>query len=276
MTRAGSAGILFREAGFRMSDLSGRVVLVTGASSGIGAACAAAFARAGAKLLLAARRIERLEAAAPELRRLGAPDVRILGLDVRDAAAVSGAVASLPEEWKAVEILLNNAGLSRGLDKVHEGRIEDWDEMIDTNVKGLLYVDRAVVPLMAARGRGIVIHLGSISGRQVYPSGAVYCASKHAVRAITEGLRLDLLGTGVRVASVDPGLVETEFSLVRFRGDAPRAEAVYRDLEVLSAEDVADAVLYVATRPPHVQVSTLEILPRSQASTMHVHRDSAG
>jgi NADP-dependent 3-hydroxy acid dehydrogenase YdfG len=259
-----------------LSKLAGQIVFVTGASSGIGAACAAAFARTGARLILAARRLERLEAAVPELCRLGAPEVRTLGLDVRDAAAVSGAVASLPEEWKAVEILLNNAGLSRGLDKVHEGKIEDWDEMIDTNVKGLLYVDRAVVPLMAARGRGIVIHLGSISGRQVYPSGAVYCASKHAVRAITDGLRLDLLGTGVRVASVDPGLVETEFSLVRFRGDAPRAEAVYRDVEVLSAEDVADAVLYVATRPAHVQVSTLEILPRSQASTMHVHRKSAG
>jgi NADP-dependent 3-hydroxy acid dehydrogenase YdfG len=255
-----------------MDELSGRVVFVTGASSGIGAACAAAFARAGAKLLLAARRLERLEEAVPILRGLGASDVRALRLDVRDAHAVRDAIASLPEEWKEVEVLLNNAGLSRGLDKLHEGKIEDWDEMIDTNVKGLLYVDRAVVPLMVARGRGIVIHLGSISGRQVYPSGAVYCASKYAVRAITEGLRLDLLGTGVRVATVDPGLVETEFSLVRFRGDAPRAEAVYRDLEVLRPEDVADAVLYVATRPPHVQVSTLEILPRSQASTMHVHR----
>jgi 3-hydroxy acid dehydrogenase / malonic semialdehyde reductase len=255
-----------------MGELSGRVVFVTGASSGIGAACAAAFARAGAKLLLAARRLERLEDAVPILRGLGASDARALRLDVRDAASVTEAVQALPPEWKEVEVLLNNAGLSRGLDKLHEGKIEDWNEMIDTNVKGLLYVDRAVVPLMVARRRGIVIHLGSISGRQVYPSGAVYCASKYAVRAITEGLRLDLLGTGVRVATVDPGLVETEFSLVRFRGDAHRAEAVYRDLEVLRPEDVADAVLYVATRPPHVQVSTLEILPRSQASTMHVHR----
>jgi NADP-dependent 3-hydroxy acid dehydrogenase YdfG len=258
-----------------VSALAGRVVFVTGASSGIGAACAEAFARAGARLLLAARRLERLDEAAPRLTSLGAGAVRTLRLDVRDADAVRDAVASLPEEWKEIEVLLNNAGLSRGLDKLQEGKIEDWDEMIDTNVKGLLYVDRAVVPLLVARGRGIVIHLGSIAGRQVYPSGNVYCASKHAVRAITEGLRLDLLGTGVRVATVDPGLVETEFSLVRFRGDAPRAEAVYRDVEVLTPGDVADAVLYVATRPPHVQVAEIVLLPRDQASTMHVSRKSA-
>lgn len=254
------------------SRLADQVVLVTGASSGIGAACARAFAGEGARLLLLARRRQRLVEIEPALRALGAPDVRSIGVDVRDAEAVGRAIDALPEAWKAIEILLNVAGLSRGLDKLHEGSLLDWNEMIDTNIKGLLHVDRAVIPLMVARRRGTVIHLGSIAGRQVYPGGNVYCASKHAVRALTDGLRLDLLGTGVRVASVDPGLVETEFSLVRFRGDAPRAAAVYRGMTALKAEDVADVALFVATRPPHVTLAETLVLPTDQASATHVHR----
>lgn len=255
-----------------MSRLANEVVFVTGASSGIGAACARAFASEGARLLLAARRLERLEEQVGELRRLGAADVLCLRLDVRDAAAVRAAVDGLPEDWKGVEILVNNAGLSRGLDKLHEGRLLDWEEMIDTNVKGLLYVDRAVIPLMVARGRGTVIHIGSIAGRQVYPGGNVYCATKHAARAITEGLRMDLLGTGLRVTSIDPGLVETEFSVVRFHGDALRAGTVYKGMTPLSPADVAEAAVFAATRPPHISVAEVLLYPTDQASSVLVHR----
>lgn len=255
-----------------MPRLANEIVFVTGASSGIGAACARAFAAEGARLLLAARRLERLERQEGELRRLGAADVRSVRLDVRGAEAVAAAVDGLPEAWKEVEVLVNNAGLSRGLDKLHEGDILDWEEMIDTNVKGLLYVDRAVVPLMVARGRGTVIHIGSIAGRQVYPGGNVYCASKHAVRAITEGLRMDLLGTGLRVTSIDPGLVETEFSLVRFHGDAPRAGNVYKGMTPLSPGDVAEAAVFAATRPAHVSIAEVLLYPTDQASSVHVHR----
>lgn len=255
------------------ASLGGEVVFITGASTGIGAAAAKAFAAQGAKLLLAARRLDLMKEAEPGLRAAGASDVRLLELDVRDERAVSEAVAALPQPWRAVEVLVNNAGLSRGLDKLHEGSTSDWNEMIDTNVKGVLHVDRAVVPLLVARGRGIVIHLGSIAGRQVYPGGNVYCASKHAVRALNEGLRLDLLGTGVRVATIDPGMVgDTEFSLVRFHGDAARASAVYRGVTPLTPEDVADVIVYVATRPPHVNVAETVILPTDQASATNLHR----
>lgn len=259
------------------SRLTGQVVLVTGASSGIGAACARAFAAEGARLILIARRRERMDSAAPDLLERGAKDVTVVLVDVRDFTAVTRAIEALPEAWKSIEVLVNNAGLSRGLDKLHEGSVDDWNEMIDTNVKGLLHVDRAVVPLMAARGRGTVIHIGSIAGRQVYTAGNVYCASKHAVRALTDGLRLDLLGTGVRVASVDPGLVQdTEFSAVRFRGDAERVAAVYRGMTPLAAEDVAEVVVFAATRPPHVTLAETLVLPTDQASATSVHRTSEG
>ncbi len=248
------------------------IVLITGASSGIGAACARAFARNGSRLLLAARRRERLEGSKPELLRLGAPDIHTLQLDVRDSAAVLHAIGGLPEPWRAIEVLINDAGLSRGLEPLQEGSIQDWDEMVDTNVKGLLYVDRAVIPGMVERGRGMVVHIGSIAGRQAYPGGAVYCATKAAVRAITEGLRIDLLGTGVRVASVDPGLVETEFSIVRFHGDRERAAKTYTGMRPLTGDDVADIVLFVATRPEHVVVAESLVLPADQASALHVNR----
>ena len=255
-----------------MKRLAGSTVLVTGASSGIGEACARAFAAEGARLLLVARRGDRLDAVANDLRQKQKAEVQTAVLDVRSQSSVDAAIRGLSREWSGIDILLNNAGLSRGLGKLHEGDIVDWEEMIDTNVKGLLYLSRAVVPGMVERGRGHVINIGSIAGREVYPGGNVYCASKYAVRAITKGLLLDLNGTGVRVSTIDPGLVETEFSLVRFHGDAARAKSVYRGMVPLTGTDVADAVVYCATRPPHMNVAELVLFPTDQASSTVVHR----
>jgi NADP-dependent 3-hydroxy acid dehydrogenase YdfG len=251
--------------------LSGRTVLITGASAGIGAACARAFAEEGARLLLAARRADRLGELADKLRGAGT-DVYTLELDVRDAEAVSGALGALPAEWREIDVLVNNAGMGRGLDKLWLGNPVDWDEMVDTNVKGLLYVTHAVLPGMVERGRGHVINLGSVAGHEVYPGGAVYCATKHAVGAITRGLRMDVLGTGVRVSTVDPGMVETEFSVVRFHGDEARAKNVYRGMTPLTAPDIADTVLWVATRPPHVCIDEIILKPTDQATSTLVHR----
>lgn len=255
-----------------MFSLRDRIVFITGASSGIGQSCARAFAAQGARLVLAARRAERLERLAVELKTEHGPDILVLKLDVRDPEAVEAAVSGLTAEWAAIEVLVNNAGLSRGLDKLHEGKLQDWDEMIDTNIKGLLYVSRAVIPGMVARGRGHVINIGSIAGHEVYPLGNVYCATKFAVKALSKGLRLDLNGTGVRVTSVDPGLTETEFSVVRFHGDADRAGKVYQGYTPLVPDDIADAVVYCATRPARVNVSEMIVMPTDQASTTVVHR----
>jgi serine 3-dehydrogenase len=249
-------------------------VLITGASAGIGAACARAFAAAGARLILCARRTDRLRALAEELKAAHGTETCLLELDVRDVGVATRLIEDLPPQWRDVDVLVNNAGLGRGTDKLHEGNSGEWDEMLDTNVKGLLYVTRAVVPGMVRRGRGHVINLGSLAGHEVYPGGAVYCASKHAVHAITRGLRMDLVGTGVRVSSVDPGMVQTEFSTIRFRGDEERAEKVYAGMTPLTAEDIADAVLYCATRPPHVVIADVVMMPVDQASTTLVHRSS--
>ena len=251
-----------------------RTVLITGASAGIGAACARAFAAHGARLVLTARRVERLEALAAELRDAHGAESLPLELDVRDAAAVERALSGLPAGWAEVDVLVNNAGMGRGLDKLHEGDPAEWDEMVDTNVKGLLYVTRALTPGMVARGRGHVVNLGSVAGHEVYPGGAVYCATKHAVGAITRALRMDLLGTGVRVSTVDPGMVETEFSVVRFRGDEAKAKNVYRGMTPLTPDDIADAVLWCATRPPHVNIDEIILKPTDQASATMVHRKS--
>ncbi|MDH3628163.1 MAG: SDR family NAD(P)-dependent oxidoreductase [Acidobacteriota bacterium] len=256
-----------------MESLQDRTVWVTGASSGIGQACAGLFAAEGCRLLVVARRRERLETLQNEWTQLGAPEVRIESLDVRDPEGVQARLGSLPAAWATPEVLINNAGLSRGLAGLQDGEIRDWEEMIDTNVKGLLYVDRVAAPKMVAAGRGTIVHIGSIAGRQVYPGGNVYCASKYAVRAITDGLRIDLLGSGVRVTSVDPGLVETEFSEVRFRGDLEKAKKVYDGLQVLTAEDVAEVVLFAATRPPHVVLAESLVLPLCQAAATHIHRE---
>jgi 3-hydroxy acid dehydrogenase / malonic semialdehyde reductase len=247
-------------------------VMITGASAGIGEACAYAFAAAGARLILTARRADRLAGLADRIQREHGGDCHTLALDVRDAGQVMHAVSGLPADWASIDVLVNNAGMARGLAKLHEGALGDWDEMVDTNVKGLLYVTRAVLPGMVERGHGHVVNIGSIAGHEVYPGGAVYCATKHAVGAITRALRMDVLGTGVRVSTVDPGLVETEFSLVRFAGDAQRASEVYRGLTPLTATDIADAVLWCATRPPHVNIDEIILKPTAQATATMVDR----
>lgn len=254
-----------------MISLRGQTVLITGASSGIGAACAQRFAAEPVKLVLVARRLERLQQLAAQLAPVN-PEIHLLQLDVRDRSQVATALETLPLPWASVDILVNNAGLSRGLDKLHQGNIQDWEEMIDTNVKGLLYMTRSLVPGMVERGRGHVINIGSIAGHQTYPQGNVYCASKAAVRAISEGLKQDLLGTPIRVTSVDPGLVETEFSEVRFHGDTTRAKTVYQGLTPLTAADVADVIFFAATRPAHVNLSEILVLPTDQSGATLVHR----
>jgi serine 3-dehydrogenase len=255
-----------------MASLTDRCVVVTGASSGIGAACAAAFAAQGCRLQLVARRQDRLEALAADLREKHGTDVALAALDVRDCDAVDHWSEGLQDSWFDIDILVNNAGLSRGLEPLQRGSIADWEEMIDTNVKGLLFVTRALLPRMVERGSGHVINIGSIAGHEVYPGGNVYCATKHAVAALNRGLGIDTLGTGVRVSSVDPGMVETEFSIVRFHGDRDKADAVYHGLEPLTGADVADAVLYCATRPPNANVREMILMPSAQAAAVHAHR----
>ena len=203
----------------------------------------------------------------------GAEAVHSIDLDVRDHRAVQNAIDALPAEWAEIDVLVNNAGLSRGLDKLYVGRIEDWEEMIDTNVKGLLYVSRAVVPGMVVRKRGHVVNLGSTAGELTYPGGAVYCASKAAERAINDGLRQDLLGTPVRVTTIDPGMVETDFSLVRFHGDAERAAKVYKGVTPLTPEDVADAIVWAVTRPAHVNIARVLLTPVDQANSLLFNRE---
>ncbi|RMF73208.1 MAG: SDR family NAD(P)-dependent oxidoreductase [Acidobacteria bacterium] len=260
-----------------MGSLAGRTAFVTGASSGIGAATARALAGAGARLVLCARRVERVEELARAIEADGGGPCRVLALDVRDRDAVRAAVDGLAGTgFEAIDILVNNAGLAAGLDPLQEGDFGNWDRMLDTNVKGLLNVTRLVVPGMIARGGGHVVNIGSIAGREVYPAGNVYCASKHAVRALNRALRIDTLGKNIRVTSVDPGLVETEFALVRFDGDADRAKAVYRGMQPLTAADVADAVLWAVTRPAHVNVEEILLMPTDQASSVHVHRRGGG
>lgn len=254
-----------------MQKIEHRIVLITGASSGIGMACAETFAAAGARLILCARRIDRLDELATQLHARHETSILTREIDVRDRAAVQQTLDALPDEWKAVDVLINNAGLARGYDKLHEGKMDDWEEMIDTNVKGLLWVSRCLLPGMVERKRGLIINIGSIAGHDPYPRGAVYNATKFAVDAITRALRMELVDTPLRVSSVDPGLVETEFSLVRFHGDVARASAVYQEMEVLAARDVAEAVLFCATRPPHVSVNQIIITPTAQASALVKH-----
>ncbi|BAY60251.1 short-chain dehydrogenase/reductase SDR [Calothrix brevissima NIES-22] len=255
-----------------MISLQNQIILITGASSGIGTACARVFANTGAKLILAARRLERLQELAETLKEEFNTEVYLIQLDVRDRAAVEAAISSLPPAWADIDILINNAGLSRGLDKLHEGSFTDWEEMIDTNIKGLLYLTRYVVPGMVKRDRGHVVNIGSIAGHQTYPNGNVYCGTKAAVRAISEGLKLDLLGTPIRVTSVDPGMVETEFSDVRFHGDTERAKKVYQGVTPLTPDDIADVIFFCVTRSPHVNINEIVLMPVDQASATLVNR----
>ena len=255
-------------------SLKDKVVLVTGASVGIGASTALEFAKLGAKILLCSRRTELLKAMEPGLREAGASDVFSFELDVQNRDEVEGTLGSLPAGWGEIEVLVNNAGLSRGLVKFWEDDIQNWEEMIDTNIKGLLYVTRAVLPGMVERNRGHVINLGSIAGHISYAGGSVYCGSKAAERLISDGMRIDLNGTAVRVSSVDPGMVQTDFAKIRFRGDEERAAKVYAGVTPLTPEDVADAIVWVATRPAHVGIQTLLMTCVDQANPFVLARKS--
>lgn len=252
--------------------LKNKIVFITGASSGIGAACAAQFAKAGAKLLLCARRIDPLVQLAAKLQSEYSSEIHTFQLDVRQSVEVKKAITSLPQPWKKVDILVNNAGLAAGLDAVQDGNIQDWEDMIDTNIKGVLYVTNEIIPQMIRHGSGHIINIGSIAGHDVYPKGAVYCATKHALDALTKGFRQDLLEKKIKVSTVDPGAVETNFSMVRFKGDKERAAAVYQGMQPLTPDDVADAVLYCASRPPHVNIGQIVILPTDQASARMIER----
>ena len=254
-----------------MGDFRKRV-LVTGASAGIGEACARRFARAGADLILWARRTDRLQQLADELTTQHGHDVHIAAVDVRDRAAVEAAAAATIDAGICPDVLINNAGLASGFDYVQNGDPDDWDRMIDTNVKGLLYVTRAVLPHMIERGRGPIINLGSMAGHMTYPRGNVYAATKHAVKALSEGIGLDVADTPIRVSSVDPGLVETEFSIVRFHGDADRAKQVYEGMRPLTGYDVADIIFYVASLPEHINILDLILVPTPQRNAYVVHR----
>jgi NADP-dependent 3-hydroxy acid dehydrogenase YdfG len=251
-----------------------RTVVVTGASSGIGEACAHAFAAAGDRVVLVARREERLAQLAATLADAHGTTTLQIALDVRDRPAVESRLGGLPEEWRDVDVLVNSAGLAAGLAAFPDADPDDWDRMLDTNVRGVLSVTRALLPRMLERRRGHIINIGSVASRVAYPAGSVYSASKAALDRITSGLRMDLLGSGVRVSSVDPGMVETEFSVVRFHGDKERADKVYAGFTPLTARDVAETVQWVADRPPHVVVADLLLLPTAQAASGMVHRES--
>ena len=257
-----------------MKDLKNKLVFITGASSGIGKASATLFAEAGAKLLLAARRIDRVKNLSEELRKEYKIKTKEIKLDVRNYNEVTETISSLDEEWKQIDILVNNAGLARGFSKIHEGKVEYWEEMIDTNVKGLLFVTRRVLPHMVEREKGHIINIGSIAGHETYPSGNVYAATKFAVNALSKSIRMDVLDKKIKVTSIDPGLVETEFSLVRFSGDEKRAKSVYKGLTPLTANDIAETVLFCATRPENVNINEMIITPLAQASTAHYYRKS--
>ena len=255
-----------------MNNIKDKLVFITGASSGIGKACAESFANEGAKLLLAARRIDRLKKFAEELRIKYQADVKEIKLDVRNYEEVKESLTKLDEEWKKIDILINNAGLSRGLDKIYEGKPENWDEMIDTNIKGLLYVTRIVLPGMVERNNGHIINIGSLAGHDVYPGGNVYGSTKFAVNGLTKSFRLDVFGKNIRVSTVDPGLVETEFSIVRYSGDEEKAKNTYKGMTPLVAEDIAEAVFFCASRPAHVNINEIIMTPVAQVSITNVHR----
>lgn len=245
-----------------------KTILITGATSGIGKATAELFAERGERLILCGRRQERLE----QLKAKFKGEIHLLNFDVRNRKAVFDAIDSLPKAWKQIDILINNAGNAHGLDTVDSADLDDWDAMIDGNVKGLMYVTKAILPQMVERKEGQIINLGSIAGIEVYPKGNVYCASKFAVDAFTQGLRIDLNPHNIRVCAVHPGLVETEFSMVRFKGDEQRSEAVYNTLDALQAQDVANAIAFMVDVPPHVTVADLTLLPTDQANATVINR----
>ena len=249
-----------------------KIVLITGASSGIGEGCARKFAMNGYRLILNGRNVEKLNAVKKELLEKYGADVYLLPFDVRDRQAARAALESLQEEWKAVDILVNNAGLVIGVDKEHEGNLDEWDIVIGTNVKALLAMTRLVVPGMVERGRGHVINMGSIAGDYAYPGGSVYCACKAAVKALSDGLRIDLVDTPVRVTNIKPGLVETNFSVVRFRGNREAADNVYKGIRPLTGDDIAEVVYFAAAVPEHIQIAEVLVMPANQATGTIVSR----
>lgn len=251
-----------------------KLVLVTGASAGIGEATAREFASGGARLILLARRLDRIEKLSRTLKEAHGTESLVLPLDLRKFQAIPDELEKIPSDWRAVDVLVNNAGLARGLGKLHEGDLNNWEEMIDVNVKGLLAVSRTVIPWMVERNKGHIVNIGSIAGHEAYPGGNVYCATKFAVRALSRGMKMDLTGTAIRVTSIDPGLVETEFSLVRFKGDKKRASQPYKGLTPLTGKDIAEAVVWAASRPDHVNILEMVIFPTAQSSSTLAHRSA--
>ena len=249
-----------------------KLVIITGATSGIGKATSVKLASMKYNLIITGRRESRLEELASELENLHGVKVRALTFDIRDNLQTEKAIDSLTEEWTNIDILINNAGLAAGADPIQEGLLSDWNQMIDTNIKGLLYISKLIIPLMIARGKGHIVNISSIAGKEVYANGNVYCASKHAVEAITKGMRIDLLKHGIKVSSVSPGMVDTEFSIVRYHGDKEKADDVYKGLTPLSAKDVADTIEFIITRPPHVNINDILIMPTAQANAFYNHR----
>lgn len=251
-----------------------KIALITGATSGIGRATANTLAQNGFDLIVTGRRKDKLEEMAHEIRNKYQAEVISLNFDVRNNEEVISNLSGLPIRWKQVDVLVNNAGLAAGLDPIQSGHLDDWEEMIDTNIKGLLYISKKVIPWMIERQEGHIINIGSIAGKEVYANGNVYCATKHAVDALTKGMRIDLLKHNIKVSQIAPGMVETEFSLVRFKWDQTAADKVYTGVEPLIAEDIADAILYMVTRPPHVTINDMIIMPTAQAAATIVNRKS--
>ncbi|MBN3580926.1 SDR family NAD(P)-dependent oxidoreductase [Algoriphagus aestuarii] len=251
--------------------MKNKIALVTGATSGIGKACALTLAKLGYNIIATGRRADRLKELAVELPN--AVEYLPFVFDVRDREKVLEILGALPEDWKAIDVLINNAGNAHGMDPIQSGSLDDWDAMMDINVKGLLYVSKAIMKGMTERKSGMIINIGSIAGKEVYPNGNVYCASKHAVDALTQGMRIDMNPFGIKVMAIHPGLVETEFSLVRFKGDEKRSESVYQGFEPLLAQDIADIVEFAVTRPPHVVIADVLVLPTAQASATLVNKE---
>ena len=243
-----------------------KTILITGASSGIGEGCARKFASQGARIILNSRSTEKLESLAQDLKEKYNADCYVMPFDVCDRNSAAAALKALPEEWKSIDVLVNNAGLAIGVDKEYEGNLDEWDVVIDTNVKALLSMTRLVVPGMVERGRGHIINIGSIAGDAAYPGGSVYCATKAAVKALSDGLRIDLVDTPLRVTNIKPGLVETNFSVVRFRGDKQKADNVYRGIKPLNGDDIAEVVYFAASAPEHMQVAEILVMPTYQAT----------
>ncbi len=251
----------------------GHIALITGASSGIGEATAHAFAEEGYNLIITGRRSARLRELKKELEKVFNIEVLVLCFDIRDRKQCESAIDSLTKEERNIDVLVNNAGLAAGLEHINEGDPNDWDAMIDTNVKGLLYITRKISQIMVERGEGHIINIGSIAGTQAYENGAAYCASKYAVHALSQGMRIDLLGHGIKVTEIRPGMIETEFSLVRFHGDAKRASSVYDGVEPLAGEDIADAIMWVVSQPDHVNIDEIVITPKAQANAYYTKRE---